>query len=427
MFSYLWKRNQTFYYRIKVPSDLLSLFPSPLIRISLKTRNLDAAKVSSANIHQKVQNGFALLRSGAIDNDLRALLVNGLLPSKKHFIVKTVEEAHTHGPTLSQAIKAHFADRSPHWAEKTKMEFQCQYQVLVSILGDKPVETYTRADLVACREVLQNLPPNFSKKKGYREIPPAELSKHEWPETLKPRSINTYISLLCTLFRWMQDHQYIEANIASGLMLPIETAPQDERKPYSAEDIQRIKSALPRGADHPEKYWIPLIAMYSGMRLDEICQLHLEDLREEDGIICFDVNDAGERNVKTRSSRRLVPVHPGLIAGGFQEYVQHRREVGAERVWENIKPDKLGDWGKWFGNWYGRFNRQHVTQDPLKVFHSFRHTVADTLKQKGVPEGVIAEILGHANGSITTGRYGKRFRPGVLLDALNKLDYGECL
>lgn len=45
------------------------------------------------------------------------------------------------------------------------------------------------------------------------------------------------------------------------------------------------------------------------------------------------------------------------------------------------------------------------------------------LKQKGVPEGVIAEILGHANQSIATGRYGKRFRPRVLLEALEKLSY----
>jgi integrase len=53
-----------------------------------------------------------------------------------------------------------------------------------------------------------------------------------------------------------------------------------------------------------------------------------------------------------------------------------------------------------------------------------RHTVADTLKQAGVPEVVISEILGHTHSSITSGRYGKRYQPKVLLDALMKLDYG---
>jgi hypothetical protein len=42
----------------------------------------------------------------------------------------------------------------------------------------------------------------------------------------------------------------------------------------------------------------------------------------------------------------------------------------------------------------------------------------------GVQEAAIAEILGHENQSITTGRYGKRLRPKPLLKALKNLDYG---
>jgi integrase len=81
--------------------------------------------------------------------------------------------------------------------------------------------------------------------------------------------------------------------------------------------------------------------------------------------------------------------------------------------------------GNSFSNWYQRFNRINVTDDPKKVFHSFRHTVTDTLKQAGVSETVIEEIVGHSNsGSMTMGRYGKRYQPKVLMDALLKLDYG---
>ena len=58
-----------------------------------------------------------------------------------------------------------------------------------------------------------------------------------------------------------------------------------------------------------------------------------------------------------------------------------------------------------------------------KDFHSFRHTVADSLKQLGVSESVVAGILGHANGGITFHRYGKDFRPQVLTAGLDKLIY----
>ena len=66
-----------------------------------------------------------------------------------------------------------------------------------------------------------------------------------------------------------------------------------------------------------------------------------------------------------------------------------------------------------------------ISKDPKKVFNSLRHTVADTLKQAGVEVSVISELLGHSHdkGSMTLSRYGKRYRPRVLLDALMMLDY----
>jgi integrase len=140
--------------------------------------------------------------------------------------------------------------------------------------------------------------------------------------------------------------------------------------------------------------------------------------------LCFEINDAGERKVKTQGSKRIIPVHPRLLDLGFDKYVEGRAAIGATKLWENLEPNKYGYWGKKLGNWYGRFNRKHVTLDPKKNFHSFRHTVANTLKQAGVVEGVIAEILGHSNGkSITMGRYGKRYRPKVLLESLVRLEY----
>lgn len=55
--------------------------------------------------------------------------------------------------------------------------------------------------------------------------------------------------------------------------------------------------------------------------------------------------------------------------------------------------------------WYQRYNRHYVTNDPKKEFHSMRHLVTDTLKQAGVIETVIAELVGHSNsGSMTMGR-----------------------
>jgi hypothetical protein len=45
------------------------------------------------------------------------------------------------------------------------------------------------------------------------------------------------------------------------------------------------------------------------------------------------------------------------------------------------------------------------------------------VKQAGVQE-VISEIMGHANDSMKMNRYGKRYQPKVLSEAMVDLEYG---
>lgn len=53
---------------------------------------------------------------------------------------------------------------------------------------------------------------------------------------------------------------------------------------------------------------------------------------------------------------------------------------------------------------------------------SFRHSVADHLKQKGVTEALIGGILGHTTGGITINRYGKDFKPSVLKPVIEQIE-----
>ncbi|MFO7984127.1 MAG: DUF6538 domain-containing protein [Desulfuromonadales bacterium] len=88
MSFYIHKRNQTYYYRIKVPSDLSHLIPSREIKQSLKTSNIDAAKVAASGINAKVQTLFGLLRIEAIDHDQLSQLLASYLPRTRSFNVK---------------------------------------------------------------------------------------------------------------------------------------------------------------------------------------------------------------------------------------------------------------------------------------------------------------------------------------------------
>jgi len=99
----------------------------------------------------------------------------------------------------------------------------------------------------------------------------------------------------------------------------------------------------------PHNYRIPLIGLTSGMRINEICQLFLDDLREVEGVLCFDINKKKEKRLKTTSSARLIPVHPELVQLGLIEYANKLKDAGHDRLFPLLKSGIRGystDFGK---------------------------------------------------------------------------------
>lgn len=327
--------------------------------------------------------------------------------------------------TVSKLIEDHVkeAQQANSWTEKSLAENESIYKVFLEIMGDRGLKTITHQDLIACRDKLVKLPANRGKKPKLRDKTIAEILTMKNITPMSLVTVNKYLVRISSLFKWAAKHQYISTNYAEGLALPTKKRASEDREPYSAEDIQVIVSKLNFDSAKPERYWIPMIGMYSGMRLDEICQLHIADIVKIDKIDCFNVNETGDKKLKTETSRRIVPIHPKLVELGFIKYVDALRTGGKVRLWENLKKGRDG-YSHDLGKWYQRFNRQEITKNPKRVFHSLRHTLANNLKQKGVQEVVIAEILGHAVDSMTMSRYGKRYESKVLLEALTMLDYG---
>ena len=71
--------------------------------------------------------------------------------------------------------------------------------------------------------------------------------------------------------------------------------------------------------------------------------------------------------------------------------------------------------------WFGRYRERCQICEEGKVFHSFRHTVIDQLKQAVVAKEKIAALEGHEDDSETFGRYGKNLQPAVMLEVVEAL------
>jgi len=419
---YLTRIGSRYYFRMRTPKDLLGIFPTPFIKHSLRTSQYKSA-VSLARLElSKVERVFALLRSGLLNQEQREKLLSEFQGEEKK-AVQTRSNSISQCP-LSKVIALYCRDyeTAGRWTAKTTFEMTSMFNFFLSVIGDRGIGTINRQDLLDYREKLLKTPSHINKRKEYRDKPLEEILKMDVKHTMSVTSINKYLTCLSSLFQWALRNQMITMNPAEGLALPKHNRAEEEREKYSEVDLKRLSEALEYDHKHPERFWIPLIGLHSGMRLTEICQLYLEDVKEVDGVLCFDVNDEKDKRVKNSASKRIVPVHPFLKSLGFIEYIDSLREEKRLRLFENLTLKRDG-YGHDFGKWYGRFNREYITDNPKKVFHSFRHNVADSLKQQGIDDFVIAEILGHTHSSITMGRYGKRYQPQVLLSAIERLDY----
>ena len=92
------------------------------------------------------------------------------------------------------------------------------------------------------------------------------------------------------------------------------------------------------------RYWIPLIALYSGARLDEIAQLLVADVRESHRTWIFHITTEGEgeKSTKTDGSRRVIPIHSELIRIGLLDYHSEMVALGYQNPFLEIEPDGRG-------------------------------------------------------------------------------------
>lgn len=200
----------------------------------------------------------------------------------------------------------------------------------MDLLGDIPVRSISRAGARDLREKLLQLPANL-----YKVFPGMSAQEVLSMENLTPMSItsvNKHVSRFSTLMKYCRDEYGLDDNPALGLSIRQKRRADEERKAYSQTDIENLLAALPAPSDKPERYWVPLIGVYSGMRLDEIAQLYVSDVKEIDGTLCFDINEDEDKKLKTLSSRRVVPVHPRLQELGLMTYVEEVRRQGHPRL-----------------------------------------------------------------------------------------------
>lgn len=255
------------------------------------------------------------------------------------------------------------------------------------------------------------------------------------PTKLKDSTKHDYLKQIHALLSWATNKEYVDRNRAAGADIPCNGNKSEKRPAYDKNDIAVLCKGLitectkALSRTHPERFWIPLIALYTGMRLNEICQLYVTDVKELDSIWYFDINEEDDKVIdKSDSCLRLVPIHPDLINLGLLEYAKVISS-GSKRLWPKLTYTVTNYYSGAFGQWYrlnvnNRYVRANDTINLNKVFHSFRHTASNALKQSNPGlETVCEEIIGHSVGTKIARGYTEAYGVKTKYDVLVKLNY----
>jgi integrase len=238
--------------------------------------------------------------------------------------------------------------------------------------------------------------------------------------------------LIGEFLTWMETEGYPVTTGLKGILSSVKSPKKKDAKkrlPFSSDDLCRLFQSDPylKGQiKRASEYWIPLMALFTGARLAEIAQLHCSDLYEEQGVWVFDLNDDGDKQLKSDNSRRLVPVHSTLIGLGLLDFLKLRRKTSSRLFPEEARTEqgKFDAYGKRFAN-FRKKTGVIAAEGAMLDFHSFRHTVRTQLTEASVGESLIDDIIGHAS---TSGSIGRRIYTHTQLipqkkEAIEKITY----
>nr|WP_287410260.1 site-specific integrase [Pseudodesulfovibrio sp.] len=404
-----------------------------------------------------------ILKAWEIISDINLLRDNGIYVPVEDSI-KHTRISHTTSPCQSndetanssqektdsvpiiEVIKTYTEEQrlSDSWQEKTEKENLACYQLFLDFAGKNITTDKVTYPLIReYKSTLMKLPPRLKTAKAYRNKTIQEVLNMDIKKRMTVPTINKYLNRLATLLAYAMRNGWMSLNPAAGLQLKEKRRDDELRTVFTLDDLRSLFHSpqyLNDTHKHPYQFWVLPIALFTGMRQNEIAQLHLDDIRQDNDIWVFDINaNKPDKHIKTKTSKRLVPMHPFLSETlNLPAYVQSLKDQGQIRLFPEIlhKRDRYGQTiSRWFnGNsstssGYKRKCGIIIEEGaPKKDFHSFRHTLIDHLKQKLVDDNLLHELDGHAHKSMSLGKYGKQYHSEVMLEhAVAHIDFHEAI
>jgi len=371
--SYIFLRNNTYYFSRRVPLDMKGRYGSRRVVKSLRTRSKRVALRGSNQINFQLETYWSSIRVEKIAQYLVSTPTN----------TATLNSSGCGYDLLD--VKDHYLKlKGPNKSPKFEGMVNRNIRYLIDAVGNKDLSTYTTSDGAKFRDYLLD--------KGL-----ALASTKRAFASLRPM-INLMI----------QEHGLNVSNPLMNTYMPDDVA-KSKRQPIPLPTIRTIQSACLDMDD--DLRWIVALVSNTGMRLGEACGLATSDIVLDCTNPHVIIQPNSSRGLKTESSERKVPlVGASLWAAerAYQVAYRERSEFIFSRYTKGGKCNAnsaSAALNKWMKSYV----------DEGCVIHSFRHSMRDRLRAVECPSDIVDQIGGWSRSSV-----GENYGSGYPLTVLHK-------
>ena len=210
---------------------------------------------------------------------------------------------------------------------------------------------------------------------------------------LGAQRINKTISFMKDFFNYSINHKrYYGSNPFDGLTISKKSKLHQAKKSYQEFSDAELKlifenQLYEQYLNKPDYYWLPILALYTGARIEELASLTVKQIQQEDDIWFFSIEKG-----KNQNSIRKIPLHQKIVESKFFEYVESVDENGL--LFPHLKPS-INGYSKNTSRRFGQYLELLKLKTDEKVFHSFRSTFINRMTYMNIHPAIIMGIVGH--------------------------------
>ncbi|MEZ2417275.1 tyrosine-type recombinase/integrase [Luteibacter sp. RCC_6_2] len=423
------------YVRFRVPADLLGVVGSRFLVRPLKMVKGDHARLVAETMAVALSQAFGSLRKGegvdlkkALDaariagrRDLtlgEVSLPNGVTfrnvqidtPEDQRQFRELVREATQPAPVaetspvpvasapktipkkeglLSHQISVHLGDLERAKREKkTVLGSRHTLRLFVGIVGDKQASALNADDCRLFFDEVAFWPRNASKQVENAGLSVRQIiakAKTAGGEPQAAHTLSKHRQRLSVFINFLMDNDHFQKSPLKGIA-----------KASKFDAIFEPVAFAQWSAKYPHRFWAPLIGLFSGARITEVCQLYVDDIATEHGVPGFHIRKSKPgQKLKNKSSLRFIPIAQPLLDAGFMAFVEDMKSAGQERLFPHLPNHDGNGFGRQMSRQFSTYIKGRGVSDSGMGFHAFRHTMATRLDRAGVGHGTIARITGH--------------------------------